>query len=106
MKYDRKMFVILIMLAVFVLSACGSSELPDDAVVTELLNQRDGVEGDYTFHNMNECPVEADEADIVEAWAVHYTRVDIDGAERTVVRVVRDTDGEWSLSDRDACMMH
>lgn len=103
MKYERKVLVLLAVLAVLALTACGSSKPPGEDVVTELLNQRDAVEGEYTFHNMNECRVEADQVDVVENWSVHYTRVDIDDAESTTVMVVKDADGEWSLSDRDHC---
>jgi outer membrane biogenesis lipoprotein LolB len=105
MEYERKMLVLLPVLAVLVLTACGAPQPPSDVAVTELLNQRDAVEGEYTFHNMNECRVEADQVDILENWSVHYTRVDIDGAESTTVQVVKGADGEWSLSDRDHCVL-
>lgn len=54
---------------------------------------------------MDECRVEVGQVDIVENWSVHYTRVDIDGAESTTVQVVKDADGQWSLSDRDYCVL-
>jgi len=105
MKYERKVLVLLPVLAILALIACGSPAPPDEAIVTELLNQRDAVEGEYTFHNMNECEVEADQVGIVENWGVQFTRVDIDGGEKTVVHVVKDADGKWSLSDRDHCQL-
>ena len=81
----------------------GGAEPPEEALVTELLNERDGVQGEYTFLNITECLVEADQPGIVANWSVRYTRDDIEGAEPIIVYVVMDADGVWSLTERDHC---
>jgi hypothetical protein len=104
MKYKRGVFVGMFMLAVLALAACGGgSEPPEEALVIELLNERDGVQAEYTILGMTECLVEADQPGIVANWGVRYTRDDMEGDEPIIVHVVMDADGEWSLTERDHC---
>jgi predicted small secreted protein len=105
MKYERRLVVIVLVLVILILTACGSSEPPGEDVVTDLLNQRDGVEEEYTFLNMNSCMVEPDEVDIEEVWGVFYTPAGGSEADKEWVRVVKGTDGQWSISDKDHCQV-
>lgn len=108
MKHKRRLGVIGLALVIFMLAltACGSSEPPDEATVTDLLNQRDGVNEQYTFPNMNSCMVEADESGSVEeVWGVFYIPAGSSEADKEWVRVVKGTDGQWSISNKDHCQV-
>lgn len=103
----RRVSVVLLTLAAIVLalSACKSPGPPSDKIVEDLLNEYYGETGEYLFDPMVECLVEDDEVDVVEAWGVGYWRTDVDGGFDLFVRIVKNSAGEWSISDRDTCMV-
>jgi hypothetical protein len=100
----RKISVALLFLVVLALPACKPPGPPSDKIVEDLLNEYNGEAGEYIFDPMVECLVEPDEVDVVEAWGVEYWRTDVDGGFNLFVRVVRNSAGEWSISDRDTCI--
>lgn len=107
MNYLRRVSVVLLTLAAIVLalSACKSpAGPPSDKIIEGLLNEYYGETGEYLLDPMLECLVEPDEVDVVEAWGVNYWRTDVDGGFDLFVRVVRNSAGEWSISDRNTCI--
>lgn len=105
MKNISRLVIALLVLAALLLAACGSKEPPPQSVIIELLNEYHDDEGEYLWGGMNECLVEPDETDVVEAWGVFYTRTHIDGGSEEWVRIVKDSAGEWHISDREGCMI-
>ena len=108
MNIERKLPVVLLLITVLALSliGCGGKdEPPSDKVIIELLNEYNGEEGQYLWGSRIECLVPADAGDVVEEWDISYTRDDLDGSSEEWVKIVKNSAGEWSVSNREGCMV-
>jgi hypothetical protein len=106
MNHLRRIAISLLILSAFALSlsACGSNGPPPRETIISLLDEYHGEEGEYLWGAQVECIVPAGE-DAVEEWDIAYTRTHIDGGSEERVKLVKNDAGEWSISDREGCMV-
>ncbi len=106
MSHLRRIAIALLILAAFALSlsACGSNEPPSKDTIISLLDEYHGEEGEYLWGPQVECIVPPGE-DAVAEWDIAYTRTHIDGGSEERVKLVKNAAGEWSISDRESCMI-